>query len=71
MSDTRAIALTAFRGAPDGDAYPASFAEGDPVAGDLADVAIGEKWARKAKDAAEYEAAASARAARLASSDAA
>lgn len=71
MSDTRAIALKAFRGAPDGDAYPADFVEGDPVAGDLADVAISEKWARKAKDAAEFDAAVKARSARLTPSAAA
>jgi hypothetical protein len=66
MSETRAIALKTFLGAPDGDPYPAEHLRGDPVAGDLADVAIGQKWAREAKDAAEYEAAVAARATRLA-----
>lgn len=66
MSDTKAIATRAFEGAPDGSAYPEHFEKGDPVAGDLAHVAIGEKWARPSKDAAEFEAAVAARAARSA-----
>ncbi|MGX5777473.1 hypothetical protein [Methylorubrum zatmanii] len=71
MSDTRAIALKPFRGAPDGDAYPEDFEKGDPVEGTLADVAIGEKWAREAKDGDEFAAAVDARTKRLASSEAA
>ncbi len=71
MSDTRAIALKNFRGAPDGDAYPAEFEKGDPVGGNLADVAIGEKWAREAKDGDEFAAAILARDKRLAPSEAA
>lgn len=65
MSDTKAIALKAFQGAPDGCVYPDDFEKGDPVAGELADVAIGQKWAREAKDAAEFDAAVKARAERL------
>jgi len=69
MSNTRAIALKDFRGAPDGDPYPSDFEKGDPVEGKLADVAIGEKWAREAKDGDEFAAAVDARAQRLAPSE--
>lgn len=61
MSETRAIATKPFEGAPDGDVYPVSFDKGHPVAGDLADVVIGLKWARQAKDDAEFDAAVAAR----------
>lgn len=71
MSDTRAIALKTFRGAPDGDAYPADFEKGDPVEGNLADVAIGQKWAREAKDGDEFAAAVVARTERLSPPEAA
>lgn len=57
MSDTKAIATKGFEGAPDGSAYPIRFEKGHPVAGDLADVAIGQRWARAAKDDDEFAAA--------------
>ncbi len=71
MSDTKAIAVKAFQGAPDGDAYPRSYQKGDPVAGDLADVAISQKWARESRDEAEFTAAVEARADRVAAERAA
>lgn len=45
MSETIAVATMPFKGAPDGSAYPEQFEIGDPVEGDLADVAIAEGWA--------------------------
>lgn len=66
MATTKAIAEKAFPGAPDGSAYPEQFEKGDPVEGNLADVAIEQKWARPAKDEAEFDKAVKARAARLA-----
>lgn len=66
MSDTKAIVAKSFLGAPDGSAYPETFEKGDAIAGDLADVAISQKWARPPKDDGEYDAAVKARADRLA-----
>jgi hypothetical protein len=43
-----AITVKAFSGAPDGSAYPQDFTSGDPVSGELAEVAITNKWAKSA-----------------------
>ena len=43
---TRAIVKMPFKGAPDGEIHPRDFAVGDEVEGDLALVAIREKWAK-------------------------
>jgi len=42
---THAIVTKPFKGAPDGELYPKEFSIGDEVTGDLAAVAIKEKWA--------------------------
>jgi hypothetical protein len=42
----KAIVSQPFLGVEDGEIYPREFAEGDPVTGDLAAVAVREKWAK-------------------------
>lgn len=46
----KAIVDMPFKGAPDGEIYPRDFVKGDIVAGDLARVAIEQKWATQAPD---------------------
>lgn len=41
----KAIVEKPFSGAPDGELHPRAFAVGDVVTGDLAIVAVREKWA--------------------------
>lgn len=42
-----------FKGAPDGEVYPVEFKEGDVVRGDLARVAIENKWAKEISEKPE------------------
>lgn len=42
-----------FRGVPDGEAYPRTYQVGDEVTGDLAAVALKEKWAVSDQSAAK------------------
>jgi len=55
----KATVIKAFRGAKDGEHYPVEFKPGDTVEGELAKVAVAEKWARvgKGKPAPEGDAA--------------
>lgn len=46
----KAIVEKPFAGAPDGDIYPKQFVKGDVVTGDLARVAVREKWANEVAD---------------------
>jgi hypothetical protein len=46
----KAIVDVPFKGAPDGEIYAKEFAKGDPVHGDLARVAVKEKWATEVQD---------------------
>lgn len=48
----KAIVEKSFEGAPDGELYPRPFKKGDEVTGDLARVAVQEKWAREVKEQA-------------------
>ena len=48
----RAKVTTAFSGAPDNEIYPKRFEVGSEVAGELARVAVKEKWAEPVKDKA-------------------
>ena len=41
----KAIAMTAFEGAKDGELYPTRFKSGDLIEGQLAEIAVREKWA--------------------------
>lgn len=50
-----------FPGVPDGQTQPILFEKGDTVTGDLARVAIEEKWASKTKSQAELDAEAKAK----------
>lgn len=45
----KAIVEKPFSGAPDGELHPRAFAVGDTVTGDLAVVAVREKWAVEEK----------------------
>lgn len=49
QSAVKAVVKTAFDGVPDGQVWPKSFAPGDEVEGNLAEVAIAEGWAKPAK----------------------
>lgn len=46
----KAIVEVPFKGAPDGEIYGKDFAKGDVVEGDLARVAVEQKWAREVPD---------------------
>jgi hypothetical protein len=43
-----ATAITTFYGARDGEVYPTRFDPGDLVEGQLAEIAVREKWAEEA-----------------------
>lgn len=51
-----------FDGVPDGEIYPKTFMPGDEVTGDLAAVAIKEKWAEEGDAVAKPETKAPAKA---------
>ncbi len=46
----KAIVEIPFQGAPDGEIHSKGFVKGDVVAGDLARVAVEQKWAREVPD---------------------
>jgi len=42
-----ATAITTFYGAKDGELYPTRLEPGDPIEGELAEIAVREKWAEE------------------------
>ncbi len=46
----KAITTVEFKGVADGEIHPKTFKVDDPVAGDLAKVAVENKWAREVRD---------------------
>lgn len=45
--DAPVVVVTEFFGVPDGLVYPRTFALGETVTGDLAEVAVREGWAKR------------------------
>lgn len=67
---TKAIVTEAFPGARDGEFTVTQFAVGDAIEGDIADVAIANKWAKNASEKEFAAAVAAAEAAKPAAGDA-
>ena len=67
----KAIVETAFPGRPDNEVVTRTIGVGEVIEGELASVAIREKWAKPYRDPAEVEAKAKAEAEKRAAEDAA